>query len=110
MAAAGVIDLEVVLRHRAEAADRGQVWVEGGFVRRVPTVPLDGGLEQIVSFAAKCWRATVELQCNEQDRDDLLKRRLERAEFALRELIAADGMTSGSAVALANVQLAIEAL
>jgi hypothetical protein len=56
------IDLDEVLLERAQAPDVGQVWIPGGWVERVPTVPLEGGVQAVVRFAWACWVANLELQ------------------------------------------------
>ena len=54
--------LRRLLTERAKQPLEGQVYVKGGWVDRVSTVPTDGGVEAIVRFADECWRRNIALQ------------------------------------------------
>ena len=75
-------ELDAILNRRADAAGEDVVYVEGGLVRRVPTVPVDGGVGGIVRFAHRCWTKLVEQQMDRLRID----RQLHAAQSALSEL------------------------
>jgi len=56
--AAGVAE---PIERRAEAPDRAQVFVEGGWVEPTATVPLEGGIAAIVRFSRACLEANLKL-------------------------------------------------
>lgn len=100
MSAADPIDpLGQVLARRL-AGDERRVFVEGGWCERVPTVPLDQGVQAVARFGRACFEANLELQLRLLARD----RKLAIAERALRQLSSESRLTKRLAVALAAVQ------
>lgn len=91
--------LEQILARRA--ADSSEVYVEGGWVDRVPTVPVDGGVAAVVRFARACWERNLSLQVASLEAD----RKLAQAEIALRNLVE-QGLDKDVAIALAAVRAA----
>lgn len=43
-------------------AQAGKVYVKGGWVERVPTIPFEDGVEAVVRFARECLRKNIDLQ------------------------------------------------
>src|SRR4051794_18510765 len=94
-----------ILALRASQPDDGQVYIEGAWVKRTPTVPTDGGAQMVVDFAERAWRRNMHLQLEAFKAD----RCMAQAETALKNLIET-GLDKDVAIALAAVQKAREHL
>lgn len=55
-----IVDLESMLRRRASTSG-DRVYLEGGWVERVATVPIDAGVAAVVRFARECWEENMRL-------------------------------------------------
>jgi hypothetical protein len=90
----------------ARAADpSGRLYVEGAWIERTTTVPIDGGIKMVVEFAERCWRRNLTLQQSAVE----ARRKLAQAEVALMELTER-GLNKEVAIALAAVEAALEFL
>lgn len=81
--------------HEALAPNTNRVYVEGAWVDRVPTLPLDRGAAAIVRFAHDCWQRILEFQRADQH--------LEVAEQALQRYAKEQGLSVDLALALAEI-------
>ncbi len=76
--------LRRILAARArEPREGSQVYVKGGWVDRVTSVPTDGGIEAVVRFADACWRKNIALNREVAD-----LRYLQELEFVLDDIEA----------------------
>jgi len=98
------MSLEALLAARA-ADDTDRVYLDGAWVERVTSVPLDGGIQMVVNFADRTWRRNLELQRNVIE----ARRKLGQAEYALLNRVER-GLDRDTAIALAAVEAALELL
>ncbi len=97
-------NLDAALSARAADAN-GRVYLEGAWVNRVTSVPLDGGVQMVADFADRTWRRNLDLQRNAMEAN----RKLIQAERALLNCVEF-GLDKDVAIALAAVRAARELL